>query len=55
VKIFQGGGQVELLKLMRTLFAKVKPFKPKACRDDTFEIYPVCLDRFETENSACIS
>jgi 23S rRNA (uridine2552-2'-O)-methyltransferase len=55
VKIFQGGGQVELLKLMRTLFAKVKPFKPKACRDDSFEIYLVGLDRLEKENSACIS
>ncbi|NCC13429.1 MAG: RlmE family RNA methyltransferase [Spirochaetia bacterium] len=47
VKIFQGGGQVELLKLMRTFFTKVKPFKPKACRDDSFEIYLVGLDRKE--------
>jgi 23S rRNA (uridine2552-2'-O)-methyltransferase len=45
VKIFQGGGQVELLQLMRTLFNKVKPYKPKACRDDSFEIYLVGLDR----------
>ncbi len=44
-KIYQGGGQAELLQLMRTLFAKVKPFKPKACRDDSFEIYLVGLDR----------
>ena len=55
VKIFQGGGQVELLKLMRTLFAKVKPFKPKACRDDSFEIYLVGLDRLEMEGGACKS
>lgn len=47
VKVFQGGGQVELLQLMRTLFAKVKPYKPKACRDDSFEIYLVGLDRKE--------
>jgi 23S rRNA (uridine2552-2'-O)-methyltransferase len=47
VKIFQGGGQVELLKTMRTFFTKVKPFKPKACRDDSFEIYLVGLDRKE--------
>ncbi len=47
VKIFQGGGQVELLKLMRTFFSKVKPFKPKACRDDSFEIYLVGLDKLE--------
>nr|WP_321306343.1 RlmE family RNA methyltransferase [uncultured Sphaerochaeta sp.] len=45
VKLFQGGGQVELLQLMRTLFNKVKPYKPKACRDDSFEIYLVGLDR----------
>jgi 23S rRNA (uridine2552-2'-O)-methyltransferase len=48
VKIFQGGGQVELLKTMRTFFTKVKPFKPKACRDDSFEIYLVGLDRKDT-------
>ena len=48
VKVFQGGGQVELLQLMRTLFAKVKPYKPKACRDDSFEIYLVGLDRKES-------
>ena len=48
VKVFQGGGQVELLSLMRTLFTKVKPFKPKACRDDSFEIYLVGLDRKES-------
>ena len=48
VKIFQGGGQVELLKLMRTIFTKVKPYKPKACRDDSFEIYLVGLDKKES-------
>ena len=45
IKIFQGGGQVEILKMMREMFQKVKPFKPKACRDDSFEIYLVGLDR----------
>lgn len=50
LKVFQGGGQVELIKQMRSLFAKVKPFKPKACRDDSFEIYLVGLDKKEEEN-----
>lgn len=45
IKIFQGGGQVEILKMMRQMFQKAKPFKPKACRDDSFEIYLVGLDR----------
>jgi 23S rRNA (uridine2552-2'-O)-methyltransferase len=45
VKIFQGGGQVELIQKMRTMFTKVKPFKPKACRDDSFEIYLIGLDK----------
>ncbi len=45
IKIFQGGGQVEILKMMREMFQKAKPFKPKACRDDSFEIYLVGLDR----------
>ncbi len=45
IKIFQGGGQVEILKSMREMFQKAKPFKPKACRDDSFEIYLVGLDK----------
>lgn len=45
IKIFQGGGQVEILKKMREMFNKAKPFKPKACRDDSFEIYLIGLDK----------
>ncbi len=45
IKIFQGGGQVEILNKMRGMFTKAKPFKPKACRDDSFEIYLVGLDK----------
>ena len=45
LKIFQGGGQEEILRLMRTMFQKAKAFKPKACRDDSFEIYLIGLDR----------
>lgn len=47
VKLFQGGGEQELLKLMRTVFMKVKPFKPKACRSESFEIFLIGLDRRE--------
>lgn len=45
IKIFQGGGQVEILNTMRAMFVKAKAFKPKACRDDSFEIYLVGLDK----------
>ena len=45
IKIFQGGGQESVLKNMRTIFAKAKAFKPKACRDDSFEIYLIGLDK----------
>ena len=45
IKIFQGGGQEAVLKLMRGMFAKAKAFKPKACRDDSFEIYLIGLDK----------
>ena len=45
IKIFQGGGEQEILKKMRTMFAKAKAFKPKASRDDSFEIFLIGLDR----------
>ena len=45
IKIFQGGGEKELLSRMRQLFVKAKPFKPKASRSDSFEIFLVGLDR----------
>lgn len=45
IKIFQGGGQEQVLKRMRELFTKAKAFKPKACRDDSFEIYLIGLDK----------
>jgi 23S rRNA (uridine2552-2'-O)-methyltransferase len=48
LKIFQGGGQVEIIQQMREIFTKVKPFKPQACREDSFEIYLVGLDKKET-------
>ena len=45
IKIFQGGGEQEVLRKMRTIFAKAKAFKPKASRDDSFEIFLIGLDR----------
>nr|MDA3835839.1 RlmE family RNA methyltransferase [Spirochaetales bacterium] len=45
IKVYQGGGEQELLKQMRTLFNKVKPFKPKACRSESFEIFLIGLDK----------
>ena len=45
IKIFQGGGQQEILKMMRNMFSKAKAFKPKACRDDSFEIYLIGLEK----------
>lgn len=45
IKIFQGGGEQEVLRKMRTIFAKAKAFKPKASRDDSFEIFLIGLNR----------
>ncbi len=45
IKIFQGGGEQEVLKKMRTIFQKAKAFKPKASRDDSFEIFLIGLDK----------
>ena len=45
IKIFQGGGEQEILKKMRTIFQKATAFKPKASRDDSFEIFLIGLDK----------
>lgn len=45
IKVFQGGGEAELLQKLRTLFNKAKPFKPKASRSDSFEIFLIGLDK----------
>ena len=45
IKIFQGGGEGELLKKMREEYAKAKAFKPKASRDDSFEIFLIGLGK----------
>ena len=51
IKIFQGGGEAEILKRMRTLFVKAKAFKPKASRSDSFEIFLLGLDRLADRDS----
>ncbi len=45
VKIFQGGGSQPLMQEMRKYFKKVKAFKPKACRKDSFETYMIAFDK----------
>ena len=45
IKIFQGGGQEDVLRKMRTIFKKAKAFKPKASRDDSFEIFLIGLEK----------
>ena len=49
VKLFQGGGEQELMKVLRTLFTRAKVVKPKACRDDYFEVYLVGVGRKGSE------
>ncbi|RPJ05818.1 MAG: RlmE family RNA methyltransferase [Spirochaetaceae bacterium] len=43
VKIFQGAGEAEYLKGLRTRFEKVKGFKPQASRKESFETYYIGL------------
>ena len=50
IKIFQGGGEQEVLKWMREIFQKAKAFKPKASRDDSFEVFIIGLDKKEGTN-----
>ena len=45
IKIFQGGGQQQILATMRKLFKKAKPLKPKCSRKDSFEIFLIGIDR----------
>ncbi|MFA7019736.1 MAG: RlmE family RNA methyltransferase [Sphaerochaetaceae bacterium] len=45
VKIYQGGGEGEILARMREVFTKAKAFKPKASRSDSFELFLIGLDR----------
>ncbi len=45
VKVFQGGGEQEHLKKMRTMFTTARGFKPEACRTESFETYLVGLKK----------
>jgi 23S rRNA (uridine2552-2'-O)-methyltransferase len=45
IKVFQGGGEQELMQQMRSVFAKVKPHKPKASRSQSFEVFLIGLDK----------
>jgi 23S rRNA (uridine2552-2'-O)-methyltransferase len=45
LKVFQGGGERELLAELRSGFATARAFKPKASRSESMEIYFVALRR----------
>lgn len=45
VKVFQGGGEQEMLKKMRTMFTTARGFKPEACRSESFETYLIGLGK----------
>lgn len=45
IKIFQGGEEQNLLKLVREQYQTAKMFKPKACRKESFESYLVGVGR----------
>ena len=45
LKIFQGGGEREVLERLKTDFQTARAFKPKASRSESMEIYYVALRR----------
>ncbi len=45
LKVFQGSSMKEIQDKMKSVFSKVKQIKPKACRNDSFEIYMVGLNK----------
>lgn len=47
VKVFQGAGFEEYLKLMRSRFSRVATRKPKASRDRSSEVYLVGIGKLE--------
>lgn len=48
VKIFQGGGEKEIMARMKQLFTTVKAFKPEAARKTSFETYLIGIGRKKT-------
>ncbi len=51
IKVFEGALYPELLKYTGKLFADVKGFKPKACRDVSREIYIIAKDFRSSTNA----
>jgi 23S rRNA (uridine2552-2'-O)-methyltransferase len=45
LKIFQGGGERELLESLRAGYETARAFKPKASRSESMEIYYIALRR----------
>lgn len=45
VKLFQGGGERDLLQALRGRFETARGFKPKACRAESFETYLIGLGK----------
>jgi len=43
VKVFQGGGEKDLIDTLRRHWKSVKPFKPSSSRKESFEIFIVAL------------
>ncbi|TVQ22910.1 MAG: hypothetical protein EA383_14860, partial [Spirochaetaceae bacterium] len=41
-KLFQGGDEQSILATARAMFEKARIVKPKACRDESFEVFLVC-------------
>lgn len=50
-KIFQGGGQQELLAQVRAAFTRGQLYRPEAVRNESFETYLVGIDYQGTSNS----
>ncbi len=46
IKIFQGGGEKEVVDRMKKMFKQVKMFKPEAVRKISFETYLIGTGRF---------
>jgi 23S rRNA (uridine2552-2'-O)-methyltransferase len=44
-KLFQGGGERELLSALRERFETARGFKPKACRSESFETYLIGMGK----------
>jgi 23S rRNA (uridine2552-2'-O)-methyltransferase len=45
VKLFQGGGERELLAAIKERYVTARGFKPKVCRAESFEVYLIGLGK----------